>query len=368
MISFPDNTLKRDNRLSGSVTWQSPSNIALIKYWGKHGIQLPNNQSLSFTLNNSLTKSSIEYYYSKDLTDPSLIFRFEGKENQVFKKKIEKFIKSVYDFFPFLKNTHLTIDSSNTFPHSSGIASSASSMSSIALGLCSIENHIFNNLNNTSDFFRKASFISRLGSGSASRSVFGGFTIWGKTNVSEDTSDEFAVPIHDSISPEFNDLYDAILIVASGKKQVSSTMGHQLMNDHPFAVSRFLQANQNIETIFAALKSGDWDTFIRIIENEAMSLHAMMMTSNPSFMLLKPESLAILEKIKDLREQKKMKVCFTIDAGPNIHLLYPSENRNEVKRFIEGNLIEHCENNRWIDDKLGKGPVRTQNIKNEDKI
>jgi len=95
-----------------------------------------------------------------------------------------------------------------------------------------------------------------------------------------------------------------------------------------------------------------------IVENEALSLHAMMMTSNPSFLLLKPNSLELINRIRRFREKTQIPVCLTIDAGPNIHLLYFQENEMDVKAFIERELIAFCETGKWIDDQIGSGPER----------
>jgi diphosphomevalonate decarboxylase len=89
-----------------------------------------------------------------------------------------------------------------------------------------------------------------------------------------------------------------------------------------------------------------------------LSLHAMMMTSNPSFLLLKPNSLELIYRIRRFREKAKIPVSFTIDAGPNIHLLYFKKDELDVKAFIERDLLTFCENGKWIDDRIGKGPER----------
>ena len=155
---------------SGIVEWNSPSNIALVKYWGKKQNQIPQNPSISFTLSKCYTNTVVEFQPKKN-TQNEIHFKFEGKENQVFEEKVNTFIKSIDKYFGFLKNHDLYINSKNNFPHSSGIASSASSMSALASCLVDIESQITSNDNNFN--LRKKSFISRLGSGSASRSIEG---------------------------------------------------------------------------------------------------------------------------------------------------------------------------------------------------
>ena len=159
-----------------------------------------------------------------------------------------------------------------------------------------------------------------------------------KTQLFESCSDEHAIPIADGIHPVFMGLRDAILMVDSGTKAVSSSVGHQLMDNHIFQRSRIAQAYENLNELYLTLLTGDQEKFIRIVENEALCLHAMMMTSNPSFLLLKPNSLELISRIRRFREKSQIPVCFTIDAGPNIHLLYFQENEPDVKAFIEREL------------------------------
>jgi len=120
----------------------------------------------------------VEYQLKKD-TGISFDFFFNGKENPDFQKRIRKYFENITAYLPFLQNLHLNIKSRNSFPHSSGIASSASAMSALALCLCSIEKKHFGTLVDENEFFTKASFIARLGSGSASRSVFPFAASWG---------------------------------------------------------------------------------------------------------------------------------------------------------------------------------------------
>ena len=128
------------------------------------------------------------------------------------------------------------------------------------------------------------------------------------------------------------------------------------MNEHIYQQSRILQAHQNINALYLTLLTGNREGFIDIVENEALSLHAMMMTSNPSFLLLKPNSLELISRIRRFREEAKIPLGFTIDAGPNIHLLYFTENELDVRAFIDRELLVLCENGTWIDDRIGKGP------------
>ena len=340
---------------TGKVGWQSTSNIALVKYWGKRNVQIPANPSLSFTLSESLTETVIEFSPS-DKNNFLLDFIFENKKNESFGKKTSTFFNNVIDIFPFLNQLNLKIYSKNTFPHSAGIASSASGMSAIALALCEIERKYFNTLSTDEDFFQKASYVARLGSGSACRSIFGRLVSWGEIDGISQSSNLFGTSLSDNINPIFNTYNDSILIVDSAQKKVSSSVGHDLMSSNPFSDKRFEQANNNINTLLNVLQTGDLEEFIKIVESEALTLHAMMMTSTPYFQLMKPNTISIIDKIWEYRSETKIPVCFTLDAGPNIHLLYPDEFKPSVLDFIDSELLQFTANNTVIHDKVGSGP------------
>ncbi|MFY9151082.1 MAG: diphosphomevalonate decarboxylase [Prolixibacteraceae bacterium] len=334
--------------------WRCPSNIALVKYWGKCDFQKPMNPSLSFVLQNAFTETSVELY--KDGGE-KVEFFFEGVAS-LFSERIEKYLDHLTESMPWINHYNFRIYSRNSFPHSAGIASSASSFGALALCLTELDFHFSGKNTDSSEFLTKASELARMGSGSACRSVYPGFAMWGKSHLFESCRDEYAVPVSEGVHPVFSGLKDAILMVDSGTKSVSSSVGHKLMDDHIYQRSRIAQAYENINELYLALLTGDIEKFIDVVENEALSLHAMMMTSNPSFILLKPNSLELINRIRQFREKMKIAVCFTIDAGPNIHMLYFQENETDVKAFIERELLDFCENGKWIDDRIGAGPER----------
>lgn len=336
------------------VAWRSPSNIALVKYWGKRGVQIPQNPSLSFTLQNSFSEMEVSFESAKGF---ELEFYFEGKANEKFKNKIGQFLQSIEQDYPFLKNIFLQIHSKNSFPHSAGIASSASSMSALALCISSIAEEISGEKLASQDFLQQASFLARLASGSACRSVYGGAVAWGSTPALPDSSDEYAVELPFELHPIFQDYRDTILIVSASEKSVSSRAGHALMNHHPFAEVRYQQANTNMVKLVEVLKSGDIEHFINIVENEALTLHGLMMNSEPSFILMQPNTLKIIALIRDFRKQTAIPVCFTLDAGPNIHLLYPQKWEDAVKKWIDDELVAFCENGYYIHDCIGEGAM-----------
>ena len=344
------------NDFQGKVGWQSPSNIALVKYWGKHGKQLPQNPSISFTLSECCTETFVQYEKAEHF---GFQFFFEGKENPAFGAKIEKFLLDYQVFFPFINQLNLKVESRNTFPHSSGIASSASSMSAFVMCLLDLERSLSLSKGRPIELdLQKASYFARLASGSAARSVFPKMALWGATDCYEGSFDEYAVSLENDINPIFKTYRDSILIVSGETKPVSSRAGHGLMNGNPYAPARYAKANENIKNLLTALKSGDLDTFINITESEALQLHALMMCSNPSFILMKPNTLRIIEEVRNFRNETKIPLCFTLDAGPNVHLLYPENEADKVDEFIRNVLSSYCAGNRWIADQVGGGPKK----------
>jgi len=339
---------------SGQFTCSAPSNIALVKYWGKKPDQIPANPSVSFTLNHCKTITTLAFEKKENDGDFSFDLLFEGQPKEDFKPKIQKFLERVEMYLPFLKLYHFTIDTQNTFPHSSGIASSASGMAALAVNLMRLEHEL--NPEMTGDFFyQKASFLARLGSGSACRSVKGEVVVWGENEHIGNSSDLFGVAFPHQIHKHFNNYQDTILLVDKGEKQVSSTVGHDLMHDHPFAERRFEQAHENLGKLSEILQNGNLDAFINIVESEALTLHAMMMTSMPYFILMKPNTLEIINKIWKFRKETKIPVCFTLDAGANVHVLYPENVIVEVLQFIKDELVGYCQNGQYICDEIGSG-------------
>ena len=340
---------------SKTVKWTSPSNIALVKYWGKHGRQLPSNPSISFTLSKAFTTTSVKYDYHRNaIKEPKISFLFEGKKNAKFESKIQNYLLSIKDEYPLIMLLDLHIESKNSFPHSSGIASSASAMSALAMCLLDIEKTI---AEKDHIDLKKASILSRLGSGSASRSIFPKVSVWGQSEFVPGSSDEYAVPYSNTIHEVFKTFHDDILIVSDKEKSVSSRAGHALMENNPYSSARFDQARQHIGLIIRSMEQGDLETFGSIVEKEALTLHALMMSSTPPYMLMEPGSLNIIKEIQAFRENRKIPVYFTLDAGPNIHMLYPDSFSSEIMELKE-QLRSYCHNGIILEDNVGNGPEK----------
>lgn len=339
---------------TGQVKWESPSNIAIVKYWGKKPVQVPTNASLSITLKEARTITSMKYDIGRSIDGPKAELIFEGIVVEAFAKRINAYLESITPFLPWLKGARFSITSENTFPHSSGIASSASSMSALAMCLCEIDSRI-NGTELDDTTLVKASFLARLGSGSASRSIYPGMAAWGRTAAWKGSSDEYAIPVGE-IHTSFQDAKDSILIIESGKKEVSSSLGHSLMDTNPFASTRFKQAESNMQSLRPMIEKGDWNGFIDLMENEALTLHAMMMTSQPGYILMQPNTVEAIKHIREFRKKKGVPVGFTLDAGANVHVIYPASAEDSVGPFLTEALAPLCEQGTIIHDGMGEGP------------
>lgn len=332
--------------------WRCPSNIAIVKYWGKKPGQIPMNASISLTLSQSHTEVIAKLLPKKTNQQIALSYFFEGKRNDLFEAKFSKYLEAQSDFFPFLKDFQLEIHSKNSFPHSTGIASSASAFGGLAIVLCDLYEKTQGQAI-SENWLQTASNFARLGSGSACRSIFPNWAQWGKTEGQPESSNLFALPIV-KVHPIFLDLRDTILIVDDEPKRVSSTAGHALMNNHPYAQARFQHANHRVDELAKILETGNLEDFVRITESEALTLHAMMMTSSDYYLLMRPNTILVIEKILKCREQTGIPICFTLDAGPNIHLLYPGQYEQSVNNFIDKEL-RNCAKS-LIFDRAGNGP------------
>ena len=179
--------------------------------------------------------------------------------------------------------------------------------------------------------------------------------VWGKHAEIEGSSDLFGVQFPYKVHPFFDNYQDVILLVDKGEKQVSSTVGHNLMHEHPFAENRFKQANENLAKMSKILQEGNAKDFINLVESEALTLHAMMLTSNPYFILMKPNTLEIINKIWEYRQENDSNICFTLDAGANVHVLFPENEKENILQFIDSQLSKYCDKNHYIWDTVGFG-------------
>ncbi len=291
-------------------------NIAFIKYWGNQDDtwRIPSNSSLSMNLDGLETRTTVQFDTGKD--GDQLILNGESIEGDPLKR-----VSATLDRIRLLAdlNTSALIKSENNFPAGAGIASSASAFAALvlagatALGLCLSE--------------RELSQLARTGSGSASRSIPGGFVEW---QAGTDHDSSFAASI---AGPEHWDLVDYIVLISSQHKAVGSSRGHQLAGTSPLQKARVADAERRLEMCRDALLNKDFPAFAEVVERDSNLMHSVMMTSSPPLYYWEPGTLEIINAVREWREDG-LQVCFTIDAGPNVHLICPGSDAEAVKRRL----------------------------------
>jgi diphosphomevalonate decarboxylase len=301
------------------------------------------------TLKECFTETEVSFTPNQDLS-VDLFLGDEAKPN--FALKIKTYLESLTQDLPWLSQIGVRVKTTNTFPHGAGIASSASGLSAFALCLTDYL-HSMKAQGSPALFEKHASHLARLASGSACRSIYSGFTTWGESDLLG-SSDLYATPL--AVHAEFNHMMDSVIVVSEKEKKVSSREGHSRLQNHFFAESRYNQARANFRDTVSALQSGDFQTVGSILESEAFSLHAMMMTSPEPYTLLKPNSLVVMEMVRVFREETKLPLYFTLDAGPNVHLIYPESYKHKIQTFIENELKSFAVT--IIHDQAGEGPQK----------
>jgi len=284
-------------------------NIAFVKYWGKKDeeLRIPLNNSISMNLGNLWTKTTLEF--NDDFDSDTITINKEVAEGTA-KKRVVKHL----DRFRNLANVDLKckVVSENNFPMSSGIASSASGFAALTIASGAALNL------NLSE--RELSIMARLGSGSASRSVPNGFTEW-LTGTCND--DSYSVSIANS---EYFEIYDLIIMVKKEKKEISSTAGMQKFN--PYFYARLAEVNENLNFVRRGIIEKNLEMLGTYAEKDCISMHTVMM--NSGLFYWEPETLKIIKEVWNLRN-KGLKCYFTIDAGPNVHILCLPENKERIK-------------------------------------
>jgi diphosphomevalonate decarboxylase len=293
-------------------------NLAFIKYWGNRDntLRLPSNGSISMNLDGLYTRTTVSF-------QPSLPFdELIINGHEVMGHGLDR-ISYILDIIRGMANIpdRAEVMSENNFPSGAGIASSASAFAALALAGSKAAG-----LNLSEP---ELSRLARRGSGSASRSIPSGFVEW---QVGTSDEDCFAFSIAE---PGHWDLADCVAIVSASPKKTGSTEGHSLAWTSPLQAARVADAPRRLETCRKAILERDFNTFASIVELDSDMMHAVMMTSTPQLHYWKPASLEVMHAVRQWRADG-IPVCYTVDAGPNIHVLCPqAEAQNVEKRLRE---------------------------------
>lgn len=291
------------------ITAKAHANIAMIKYWGKkdEALKIPYNSSISFSLDAFYTKTCILFQegLSKDMFYLNDILQDE-KETQKVSKVLNYFRNP---------NDYVIIKSTNSMPTAAGLSSSSAGLAALVIAA----NHAFNK--NLTD--AQLSYYARLGSGSASRSIYGPYAIWKTSDID---SEAIAYPLECDL-----DLSMIILVLSDKKKTVLSRDGMKHCVDTSTLFPKWVEtANHDAELMLEYMQKNDFTKMGQLMESNTLLMHETTQFANPPFTYLKDDTFKAIDYIKTLRTQG-LEMYFTMDAGPNVKILCQSKDADLIK-------------------------------------
>lgn len=306
---------------------QAPSNIALIKYMGKKDVEnnIPINASLSYTLNNLLTSVVLEKHSGKkDIWEPlnipgAMQFILPQSAQERFLNHLTR-LKSHFHY-----SGAFIVRSSNNFPHSSGLASSASSFAALTkcavLALCELTEQEVPSIEIQAQ-------LSRAGSGSSCRSFFSPWALWKEDSVG-------------AIDLPYKQLTHQVILISKDEKQVSSSEAHERITTSTLYVTRSQRAEQNLKVLLAALEKQQWKEAYQICWREFQDLHQLFSSCAKPFSYMTEQTQQALVSLQELWQRENDGPIVTMDAGPNIHLLYRPDQANMALKFKHDYLVNN---------------------------
>lgn len=300
---------------SSPITARAHTNIALIKYWGKKDMDLiiPQNSSLSLTLDHFYTDTTVKF----DETLPRDVFTLNG--HLVKNSKVNHFMDLVRKLAGI--QIFAKIDSINHVPSAAGLASSASAFAALAAAASKAAGL---------DLSRKdLSRLARRGSGSASRSIYGGFVEWCQGT---DDQTSYAVPVEEKLDWPIGML---VGIVNSGQKKISSRVGMQtVVETSPYYQGWIQSTTADLKSIKKAIQERDFQKVGEITESNALKMHALNLSAQPHFNYFEPMSLAIMQEVERIREEEHIPCYYTLDAGPNVKILCLQADASAIQQIL----------------------------------
>jgi diphosphomevalonate decarboxylase len=296
----------------GSAVAIANPNIAFIKYWGNRDpvLRLPSNSSISMNLDGLETRTTVTF--DSGLSQDELTLNGQPATEETLLR-----VSSILDRVRAMAGMHdcAQVESRNNFPTGAGIASSASAFAALSLAASAAAGLQLSE--------RECSKLARRGSGSACRSVPGGFVEWQAGN---DDGSSFAY----SLAPADHwDLVDCVAVVSQAHKPTGSTQGHALADSSALQAARVASAPVRLEACRRAILQRDFSALAAVAELDCNLMHAVMMTSQPPLLYWQPATLAIMQAVQEWRAGG-LPAFYSIDAGPNVHVLCPAVNAPEV--------------------------------------
>lgn len=296
----------------------APANIAFIKFWGKADpkARVPQNDSISMNLSACFTTTTVEFL--PELKHDKIKFI---EEDIVKAKELERIKQALTYIRKLYKEKYFArVVTQNSFPKAAGIASSASGFASLTMAaLFALEIKLPE---------KDISKLARTFSGTACRSIPDGFVEWQKGTGPDDSYAYSMYP------PKYWDICDVLVIVSKTMKKVSTTEGHALAATSPFYNDRIKGMPEKIKLIKYAMQKKDFTDFGNIIENEALNMHAVMLTQTPSLIYWEPQTIEIMKRIQAWRDEKIMESYFTIDAGSSVHVICKKQDTGKLAKLL----------------------------------
>ena len=289
------------------------SNIAFIKYWGNrdHTLRLPANSSISMNLAALHSTTTVEW---SDARSADTLTINDAEAGAAALDRVRAHLEVLRERFG--TSMFARVSSSNNFPMGAGIASSASAFAALTLAAVAALGVEISP--------RQLSALARLGSGSASRSIPGGFVQWRAGDSHESSYAESIAAL------DHWDLVDVIAIVSRRHKRVGSSAGHRTADSSILQAARLRTADQRLHQAKDAIFNRDFAALAKIVEEDSNLMHAVMMTSNPALFYWQPLSLAVMRAVRHWRLQEGLRVCYTLDAGPNVHCICLASDADQV--------------------------------------
>lgn len=328
------------------TTVSAPANIAFIKYWGAKDLEraLPMNPSISMTLESCVTQCTVEVldHEGEDevwLAEPDRGF---GTPEPEFARRVREHLARIRRWAG--REEAVRVATRNSFPTAGGLASSASGFAALTLAAAGAYGK-----GNASN--KELSLLARRsGSGSAARSVLGGYVEWPGPGAGDGEEQSYAVEIADA---DHWDLHDVIAVVEIGPKTVSSLDGHRRATTSPYYAKRQELLPARLEAVRRAIRDRDLDTLGPLLEEEAVDLHLIAMSSHPPIFYWSPGTVAVLRAVRELR-QEGLAAWATLDAGANVHVICDEESSDDVADRLESLPAVGF----VIQDGVGTGPER----------
>lgn len=302
--------------MTQTLTARAHPNIAFIKYWGNTDdrLRLPANPSLSMNLDGLYTQTTVAW--RSDLTADELVLNGQSETGAAL-NRVAAHLDALRERLGI--DGYAAVESANNFPMGTGIASSAASFAALTLAATAASGLRLSE--------RELSVLARLGSGSAARSIPGGFVEWHAGNTHIESFAESIAP------PEHWDLVDVIAVVSGQHKAVGSQDGHKTAATSDLQTARVAGAAARLATCKAAIQERNFAALAEVVELDSNLMHAVMMTSRPALFYWLPPTLAVMEQVRRWRADG-LRVCYTLDAGPNVHCICIRNDAEQVRRGL----------------------------------